>query len=282
MNRTDIKCHKIETKKALLVVSFGTSYADSRERTIGEVEKAIAAAFPEYEVRRAFTSRIIVKILKERDGLSVDDVDTALMRFFNDGYKEVVIQPTFMMGGNEYDDMMAAAYRHREKFISFKIGEPALHLEADFKEIVGLLVKETELFDQSDTAVIFMGHGSDHKANAVYALMNRYFKEAGRANYVMGTVEAVPSLAAVIDEVKRLNAEQPQIKKAVLLPFMVVAGDHANHDMAGDGEDSWKSSFETAGFKTTCILRGLGEYKGMQNLFVRHAKEAMEGKQAFS
>ena len=282
MNKTDTMSHKKEPKKALLVVSFGTSYEDSREKTIGEVEKALSAAFPDYDVRRAFTSRIILKILKERDGLSIDDVETALKRLKHDGYDEIVIQPTYMISGNEYDNMLEAASRHREEFTSFKVGAPALDRDADFKEIVGLLVKETGFYDREETAVVFMGHGSEHKANAVYAKMDRYFKESGHENYVMGTVEAVPSLSSVISEVKRMNEKNPQIKKVVLLPFMVVAGDHANHDMAGDDEDSWKSSFKAAGFETSCIIKGLGEYPGIQKLFVRHAREAIEGGQAFS
>lgn len=282
MNKTDIGCHKIKQKKAMLVVSFGTSYGGSREKTIGAVERELSAAFPNYDVSRAFTSRIILKILKERDGFFVDDVDTALTRLKKDGYEEVVIQPTYMICGIEYDDMMAAAFCHRTEFNSFKIGSPALDREMDFNEIVELLATETASYDKEDTAIVFMGHGSEHKANQVYTLMDRLFKESGHENYVMGTVEAVPSLPAVIDQVKSMNVERPRIKRVVLLPFMVVAGDHANNDMAGEDESSWRSSFEAAGFEVECVMKGLGEYQGMKKLFVRHAREAMEGGQAFS
>ncbi len=251
--------------KVLLVTSFGTSYNDNRDLSIGSIEQKLQAAYPDYEVRRAFTSQIIIDKLKERDGLEIDNVTEAMDRLVSDGVREVVVQPTHVMSGFEYDDVAAEVAPYADKFDSFKVGSPLLVSDADYDEVVSIITGETKGYDTEGAAIVFMGHGTEHEANAAYAKLQQHLTGAGYANYFVGTVEATPTLDDVLALVQGSGA-----KKAVLLPLMIVAGDHANNDMAGDGEDSWKTAFERAGFEVECVLRGLGQYEGIQDLFVEH------------
>lgn len=251
--------------KVLLVTSFGTSYNDNRDLSIGSIEQKLQAAYPDYEVRRAFTSQIIIDKLKERDGLEIDNVTEAMDRLVSDGVREVVVQPTHVMSGFEYDDVAAEVAPYSDKFDSFKVGSPLLVSDADYDEVVSIIAGETKGYDTEGAAIVFMGHGTEHEANAAYAKLQQHLTDAGYANYFVGTVEATPTLDDVLALVQDSGA-----KKAVLLPLMIVAGDHANNDMAGDGEDSWKTAFERAGFEVECVLRGLGQYEGIQDLFVEH------------
>lgn len=251
--------------KVLLVTSFGTSYNDNRDLSIGSIEQKLQAAYPDYEVRRAFTSQIIIDKLKERDGLEIDNVTEAMDRLVSDGVREVVVQPTHVMSGFEYDDVAAEVAPYADKFDSFKVGSPLLVSDADYDEVVSIITGETKGYDTEGAAIVFMGHGTEHEANAAYAKLQQHLTDAGYANYFVGTVEATPTLDDVLALVQNSGA-----KKAVLLPLMIVAGDHANNDMAGDGEDSWKTAFERAGFEVECVLRGLGQYEGIQDLFVEH------------
>ncbi len=256
--------------KVILAVSFGTSYNNNRDLSIGGVEKALQTAYPDYEVRRAFTSQIIIDKLKDRDGLQIDNVTEAMDRLVADGVKEVVIQPTHVMNGFEYDDIVNEVSDYKDKFESFKIGKNLLASDADFEEIVSVITEETKSYDSEGTAVVFMGHGTEHEANAVYSKVQQYITDAGHDNYFIGTVEATPSLDDIIALVKESEAS-----KVVLLPFMIVAGDHANNDMAGDEEDSWKSAFEAEGFEVEAVLKGMGEYTGVQNMIVKHLGETI-------
>ena len=253
--------------KALLVVSFGTSYNDNRDLTIGGVENALQQAFPEYEVRRAFTSQIIIDKLKERDGLSIDNVTEAMDRLVADGVREVVVQPTHVMSGYEYDDVVAEVTPYQDKFDSLKVGRPLLDADADYDELAAAITAATKEYDAEGTAIVFMGHGTEHEANAAYAKLQEHISAAGHGNYFIGTVEATPSLDDVLALVKDSGAG-----KIVLLPLMIVAGDHANNDMAGDEEGSWKNVFEQEGFEVECVLKGLGQYEAVQKMFVTHAK----------
>ncbi len=259
-----------EKKPVLLVVSFGTSYNESRQQTIGAVESALQKAYPDYEVRRAFTSQIIIDKLKERDGEETDNVTEAMKRLVADGVKDVVVQPTHVMPGFEYDDMVKEVSAYEQFFNTLKIGKPLLTSEEDFKTLADVLAKETADYNTDGTAVVWMGHGTEHKANTTYATMQKAFTDAGYSNYFVGTVEATPTLEDLIGLVKESGA-----KKVVLLPLMIVAGDHANNDMAGDEEDSWKTQFEKAGFEVTPVLHGLGQYPGVQEMIVKHADETM-------
>ena len=261
-----------EAKPVLLAVSFGSSYNETRDLTIGAVEAALQAAYPEYEVRRAFTSQIVIDILEEREGMEIDNVTEAMDRLVADGVKEVVIQPTHVMPGFEYDDVMAEIADYADKFDSMKVGDPLLTSDDDYDALVASLVEETAEYNVEGTAIVFMGHGTHHEANATYSRLEKRLHAAGYANYFVGTVEGAPLIDEVIESVKATDAT-----KVVLLPLMIVAGDHANNDMAGDEEDSWKTAFINAGYEVECVLKGLGQYEGVQNLLVEHAGNAIEG-----
>lgn len=259
-------------KPVILAVSFGTSYNDSREVTIGAVEKALQEANPDYEVRRAFTSQIVIDILAERDGIQIDNVKEAMDRLVSDGVKEVIIQPTHVMKGFEYDDVVKEVNAYADKFDSLKISDPILSEDADYDALIASITQETAQYNQEGTAVVFMGHGTHHEANATYAALQQKLADAGYDNYFIGTVEADPSLEDVLTLVKESGA-----KKVVLLPLMVVAGDHASNDMAGDEEDSWKSIFTAEGYQVECVLKGLGQYSGVQKILTNHTAAAIAG-----
>ena len=257
-------------KHVILAVSFGTSYNDSREKTIGGIEKAIAAAYPDYEVRRAFTSQIIIDKLKERDKIEIDNVTEALDRLVADGVKEVIVQPTHVMSGFEYDDVVEEVEKYNDKFDSIKISSPLLTSDEDYTELVEALKAETAEYNEEGTAIVFMGHGTEHESNATYAKLQGVFEDAGMDNYIVGTVEAEPSLEDVVAILKEKG-----YNKVVLEPLMVVAGDHANNDMAGDEEDSWKTLIEAEGYEVECVLRGLGEFPEVQQIYIKHLAEVI-------
>ena len=259
-------------EKVLLVVSFGTSYNDNRDLSIGSIENALQSAYPDYEVRRSFTSQIIIDKLKERDGLEIDNVTQAMDRLVADGVREVVVQPTHVMSGYEYDDVVAEVTPYADKFGSFKLGQALLIDDADYDELISVITEETKDYNADGTAIVFMGHGTEHEANATYAKLQEHLAKADYGNYFVGTVEAAPTLEDVLGLVKGSGAT-----KAVLLPLMIVAGDHANNDMAGDEEDSWKSVFEKEGFEVECVLKGLGQYPGIQRMFVAHVGKLIAG-----
>lgn len=255
----------------LLVVSFGTSYNDSRRLTIGAIEGALEEAFSDYSVRRAFTSNIIIEHVYERDGEEIDDVEAALERAIANGVSTLVVQPTHLMSGYEYDDLYEELAEYADSFDAVSIGEPLLTSDEDFQIVMEAIVEWTAEYDDGETAIVFMGHGTEHESNEVYATMQTLLNESGYDNYYIGTVEATPSL----DDVLAL-VEEGEYTRVVLEPLMVVAGDHANNDMAGDEEDSWKSTFEAAGYEVECLLRGLGENETIQQLYVAHAQAAID------
>ena len=254
----------------LLVVSFGTSFNDSRVATIGAIEKALAEAFPEWSTRRGFTAQIIIDHVADRDGEIIDNFEEAMDRAVANGVKNIFIQPTHLMAGYEYDDVVASAANYADAFEKVVIGKNLLASKSDMEEVAKLVHDSTASYDDGETAIVFMGHGTEHSSNGVYANMQDTFKALGYDNYFMGTVEAEPSLEDVLEAVKAGG-----YKKVVLEALMIVCGDHANNDMAGDEEDSWKSTFEAEGFEVECILKGLGEFEGIQQLIVKHAQEVM-------
>ncbi len=258
-------------EKELLVVSFGTSFNDSRRLTIGAIEDALEEAYDDYSVRRAFTSDIIIDHINKRDGYLIDDVETALNRAIDNGVKELVVQPTHLMDGLEYTDLCDMVAQYSDAFESVKIGGPLLDKDADMGTLEGILVDWTKEYDDGKTAIVFMGHGTEAESNAVYQDMQDLLSESGYDNYFVGTVEATPSLDDVLAKVKEGDYE-----RVILEPMMVVAGDHANNDMAGDEEGSWKTAFENEGYEVECLLRGLGENEDIQAMYVEHAKLAME------
>lgn len=255
----------------LLVVSFGTSFNDNRCASIGGIEKAMIEAFPEYSVRRGFTSQIIIDHVMKRDGEDIDNVKEALERAVDNGVKTLVVQPTHLMNGLEYADLQAEIAEYAEAFDKVVMGEPLLTSEEDFTRVAKTIVAATAEYDDGETAICFMGHGTEAESNKVYAQMQDTLTTLGYDNYYVGTVEADPSLEDVLAAVEKGN-----YKRVILQPLMVVAGDHANNDMAGDDADTWKSAFEKAGYEVTCVLNGLGELEEIQTMYVEHARAAIE------
>lgn len=255
----------------ILVVSFGTSYNDSRRLTIGAIEDKIEAAFNDYSVRRGFTSQIIIDHVKSRDNVSIDNVGEALDRAVNNGVKNLVIQPTHLMNGLEYNDLVEEVTAYSDAFEKVAIGEPLLTSDEDFQSVIKAITEATAEYDDGETAICFMGHGTEADSNSVYAKMQDMLTEAGYANYYVGTVEATPSLDDVLAKV-----QAGEYKKVVLQPLMIVAGDHANNDMAGDEDGSWKKTFEDAGYEVECVVRGLGELEAIQDILVEHTQAAVD------
>jgi sirohydrochlorin cobaltochelatase len=258
--------------KAILVVSFGTSYNDSRHITIGAIENAIWEAHPDYLVKRAFTAQIIIDKLAERDGIHIDNVTQALDKLVADGIKTLVVQPTHLMDGYEYNDLIDVLKEYKDKFDSITVGAPLLYTAEDRAKVIDIISAETASYSTSDTAIIFMGHGTEAPSNAVYATLQDELTKAGYGNYFIGTVEGTPTLDDVM-----AAAKAGGYKNVVLEPLMVVAGDHANNDMAGTEEDSWKTAFEADGFNVTCLIRGLGQFSGVQDIYLQHVQDAING-----
>lgn len=258
-------------EKELLVVSFGTSFNDSRRLTIGAVESALEKAFPEYAVRRGFTSQIIIDHVAKRDGEIIDNMQEALDRAVDNGVKTLVVQPTHLMNGLEYEEMSKAIAQYSDAFEKISIGQPLLTSDEDFQAVAKAITEATANYDDGETAIVFMGHGTEAESNGVYAKMQQVLTDGGYANYYVGTVEATPSLDDVLEAVK-----QGSYKRVVLRPLMVVAGDHANNDMAGDDDDSWKTTFEKEGYEVVCEVEGLGALEAVQQLYVEHAQAAVD------
>ena len=277
----------------LLVVSFGTSFNDSRVEDIGGIEKALIEANPDWSVRRAFTAQIIINHVQARDGEKIDNVDQALDRAVANGVKNLVVQPTHLMHGAEYDELVEALDNYKDKFETVTVAEPLLGEvgsdasvvnddKAKVAEAITAEAVKTAGFDSLDaakedgTAFVFMGHGTSHTAKVSYSQMATQMSELGYENVFIGTVEGEPeetACEAVIEAVKEAG-----YTKVVLRPLMVVAGDHANNDMAGDDEDSWKSMFNASGaFESVdCQIAGLGGIEAIQQIYVDHTKAAIE------
>ena len=255
----------------LLVLSFGTSFNDSRRLTIGAIENDLETAFPDYSVRRGFTANIVIDHVNRRDGEKIDDIGESLDRAVANGVKNLVVQPTHLMNGLEYAELCGKIADYSDAFEKVVIGDPLLTSDEDFQTVADAIVDWTKDYDDGETAIVFMGHGTEAESNAVYQKMQDLLTSGGHTNYFVGTVEAAPSLDDVIAAVKA-----GEYKKVVLEPLMVVAGDHANNDMAGDEDDSWKSAFEKEGYEVTCLLRGLGENETIRQLYVAHAQAAVD------
>ena len=262
-------------EKELLVVSFGTSFNDSRRLTIGAIESALEKAFPEYAVRRGFTSQIIIDHVAKRDGEIIDNMQEALDRAVDNGVKTLVVQPTHLMNGLEYEELTDELAKYSDSFEKIAIGDPLLTSDADFEAVMTAITDATKDAADGKTAICFMGHGTTADSNSVYSKMQTLLTDKGFNDYYVGTVEATPSLDDVLAAVQKGNYE-----KVILRPLMIVAGDHANNDMAGDEDDSWKSTFEKAGYTVDCQVEGLGQLEAIQQLFVEHAKAAVASAEA--
>ena len=257
-------------EKELLVVSFGTSFNDSRRLTIGAIEKALQDAYPDWSVRRAFTSQIIIDHVAKRDGEIIDNVHDALERAVKNGVKVLAVQPTHLMSGFEYNDLKNELAEYADAFEQIVLGDALLTIDRDYDMLAEAVTEATAAYDDGKTAICFMGHGTEAESNAVYAKMQTVLSEAGCEHYYIGTVEAEPTVEDLLEAVK-----EGGYQRVVLRPLMIVAGDHANNDMAGDEEDSWKSVFEAAGYEVTCVLEGLGQLPAVRQLIVEHAGEAL-------
>lgn len=256
----------------LLVLSFGTSFNDSRRLTIGAIEDAIDEALgDEWSVRRGFTSNIIIDHVERRDGIHIDDINEALDRAVDNGVKNLVVQPTHLMNGLEYDEIIGKLAEYADAFEKVAVGEPLLTSDEDFNTVADAIIDATRDYDDGETAICFMGHGTEAESNQVYQKMQELLTEKGMEHYYVGTVEAAPSLDDVLAAV-----QEGGYKKVVLRPLMVVAGDHANNDMAGDEEGTWKKAFEDAGYEVECVLEGLGQLPAIQDLYVAHAQAAVD------
>jgi len=260
-------------KKELLVVSFGTSFNDSRVATIKAVEDAMESAFPGWSVRRGFTANIIIEHIYRRDGELIDDVKEALDRAKANGVEELLVQPTHLMNGYEYGDLVEVLKDYAGDFKSIKIGDPLLTTNDDFSKVADAMVKAPAEFVKDDkTAVCYMGHGTSADSNSVYDKMQKVLTDKGHDNYFVGTVESEPTAEDLVKLVKEAG-----YTKVVLRPMMIVAGDHANNDMADpDDPESWYSVFKAAGLEVIPDVRGLGELKEIQDLLVAHAKAAKD------
>ena len=269
----EVKINNNADKKALLVVSFGTSYSDTREKTIDASEKKLAEAFPEFDQKRAFTSQTIIDILKDRDGIEINNVTQAMDELFAEGYGEVLVQPLHVINGAEFHDLITELAPYQDKFAKLVVGEPLLSSSDDYKAMVAAV--ETVMPELGENeAVVFMGHGTHHPANSAYAALDYVFKAEGLPNAYVGTVEGYPSLEDVM-----YWLEVDGIEKITLMPLMVVAGDHAQNDMAGDEDESWKVILKSAGYEVDTLLIGLGELEGIQQMYIEHAQAALEGEE---
>lgn len=255
-----------ETKKAILAVSFGTSHNDTRKITIDAIEQDMQAAFPDYALYRAWTSKVIIKKVNARDGVHICNVKEAMEKMLQDGITDVLVQPTHVINGIENDLMKEDALAFQEQFHSISFGDPLLTSEQDNLAVIDAITSEFKTLTK-DEVLVLMGHGTTHYANAIYAALDYTFKDKGYSNIFLGTVEAYPTMESLL---KMVHAYQP--KKVVLAPFMIVAGDHAKNDMASDEPDSWYSQFKAAGYDVEPVLKGLGEYTGIRKLFIEHLK----------
>ena len=280
-------------QKEILVVSFGTSFNDSRVKDVKSIEDALQEAFPDWSVRRAFTAQIIINHVQARDGEAIDNMEQALDRAVANGVKELVVQPTHLMHGAEYDEMMDALDAYRDKFEKIAVAEPLLGevgsdatvINADKEAVAKAVVADTAADGgfadaaaaaEQETAFVLMGHGTAHVAKVTYSQMQTQMEKLGYDNVFIGTVEGEPeetACEAVIEAVKAAG-----YKNVILRPLMVVAGDHANNDMAGDEEDSWKSMFQDAGCfdSVTAQIAGLGSIEAVRDLYVAHTQTAID------
>ena len=257
-------------KKALLVVSFGTSFEEALPAIVN-IEETCKKAFPDYDFYRAFTSGMIIRKWARTKNVIIHNPDEVMKRLVAEGYEEVICQPTHIINGLEYDKMMNMLLAYKDQIPTIKVGTPLLTEEEDYKEACEIVMQELEKPLAKDEAFVFMGHGTTHQVNTVYAGLDQKFKESAHANVFIGTVEVDPTIH---DLVKEVTSFQPS--KIYVTPFMIVAGDHAHNDMAGDSPDSWVCQFENAGFEVCPIIKGLGEYPGIRRMYVEHAQKAID------
>ena len=259
-----------DSKKAILVVSFGTSFHRTREKTIDRIEKDIEETYPDYRIYRAWTSKLIIAKLLRRDQIRVFTVSEAVEQMIEDGITELIVQPTHVINGVENDLMKEDVLRRRDAFESVAFGDPLLTSQEDNEAVIHAVMEEFPDLKE-DEALVLMGHGTTHYANSIYAALDYTFKDLGYSRVFLGTVEAYPSMESLKKQIRALGP-----RRLILAPFMVVAGDHAIHDMSGEDEDSWRSQFEREGYEVACQMKGLGEYPGVRRIYLKHVRAAEE------
>lgn len=252
-------------RSGIIVTSFGTTYEETRKLCIEATENRIAERFPDFEIRRAFTSRIVIKRLKERDNYLVDTPTKALEKMKENGIKDIYIQPLLIIEGEEYEKTIREArdFMKENEDLNITIGRPLLSLDVDFENVVDAL----EL-DNRTSSIVFMGHGSTHEMDMSYDKLEKITHEKGYDDVFFATVEGKTRIDDVVEKLKSRN-----IKKVLLIPFMLVAGDHARNDMASDDEDSWKSILERNGIEVELRVEGLGQRESIQEIFVNHLED---------
>ena len=262
-------------KKAILVVSFGTSYLDTLEKTIEKAEKQIRDKFSEYDIYRAFTSHMIIKKLKEKYEIFVDTPEEILEKLYEAGYEEVIMQPLHMIPGEEFIYINKISEVFKEKFEVLKVGRPIFYYQGieELPQDYSLFIEATKELYEENNAVVLMGHGTAHPANSVYGCLQAVFEDEGYENVFVTTVEGYPNFENVIRRVKRKN-----ISEVTIAPLMVVAGDHARNDMASDDEDSLKSMLEAEGIKVNVHLKGLGENEKFNELYINRIDDLINNR----
>lgn len=257
------------SKKGLLVVSFGTSYKETRERTLDVIERELSQDAVGYDFKRAFTSGMIINKMKKRDGIFINNVKEAMEELVKEGYEEVVVQPTHILNGDEYEKMLRLMKPYVDKFKSVKVGVPMLTSSDDYENTVNAIMDEVGKLE-SDEALVLMGHGTGHFSDSAYAALDYRFKSMGHDGVFVGTVEGFPELSDMLPLIKKYNP-----KKVKLMPFMIVAGDHATNDMASDEDDSWKTILKNEGYEVEIIFKGLGELDGIRKIFRNHCRQQL-------
>lgn len=264
-----------QAKPTIMVVSFGTSFNDSRHITIGAIESDIREAFPDYDVIRAFTAQTIIDKLKERDGRSIMNIEEAFQRCVDNGVKELIVQPTHLMAGFEYTDIQKTFDEQKGNFDKAVLGKPLLDSDADYQAVMEAIVEDSQRYDDGETAICLMGHGTEADSNSDYAKMQKMFTDAKYGQYFVTTVEATPSFDETVKAMKDAGFE-----RAVLRPFMVVAGDHANNDMADTSDKgSLAAKCAAAGIRATSVLEGLGQVVGIDEIYVSHVQDSIDSLQ---
>ncbi len=258
-------------RKAILLVSFGTSVAETRKHTIDAFAALVQRTYPHLEIRQAYTSEVILGILKKRDGIFIDTISEALERLKKDGFTNIIIQPTHIINGIENTRMLHLIHRFKNDFAKIQVGVPLLTTQEDMRQVILAIMADYPLL-AADTGVLLLGHGTDHHSNFTYPALEYTARQMGYPHLFIGTIEGYPDVDTVIS-----NILSSTCRTIILLPLLFVAGEHAKNDMAGDSPDSWKSRLVSAGLTVRCVLKGLGEYPAIQDLFLRHLMEA-EGK----
>ena len=257
-------------KKALLVVSFGTSFEEALPAIVN-IEETCKKAFPDYDFYRAFTSGMIIRKWARTKNVIIHNPDEVMKRLVAEGYEEVICQPTHIINGLEYDKMMNMLLAYKDQIPTIKVGTPLLTEEEDYKEACEIVMQELEKPLAKDEAFVFMGHGTEHFANSAYSQFENMLRDLGHESTYVGTVEGFPSLDYVI---RRLKIRD--IKKVYVMPLMIVAGDHAQNDLAGEDPDSWMNRLSSEGYEVTPVLKGLGEYPKIRQILVDHVQQAMD------